>query len=79
MEFCKNGKKIYKESKRLIKKAQMNKQLVLFVGAGASVDSGMPLWKDAVAAIATKMVLVDDQRDYLLIPQYYFIERGKKE
>ena len=55
MEFCKNGKKIYKESKRLIKKAQMNKQLVLFVGAGASVDSGMPLWKDAVAAIATKM------------------------
>lgn len=79
MEFCKNGKKIYKESKRLIKKAQMNKQLVLFVGAGASVDSGMPLWKDAVAAIATKMVLVDGQRDYLLIPQYYFIERGKKE
>jgi len=32
----------YKESKRIIRQAMDEHQLVLFVGAGASIASGMP-------------------------------------
>ena len=35
----------YVEAKRLIQEAKKDDQLVLFVGAGASIDSGMPSWK----------------------------------
>ena len=42
------GKKMYNEAKRIINDAMDNEQLVLFVGAGASVDSGMPLWGNAI-------------------------------
>ena len=34
----------YIESKRIIRKAMEEHQLVLFVGAGASIASGMPTW-----------------------------------
>ena len=38
----------YEESKRIIKEAQENNKLVLFVGAGASISSGMPSWSEAI-------------------------------
>lgn len=77
--YTESGKKKYAESKRLIQQAMAEKQLVLFVGAGASVASGMPLWRDAVAQIAEKVNADPDKENYLVIPQYYFNARGKKE
>lgn len=79
MSLSKEGKIKYKETKRIIREAMSNNQLVLFVGAGASVDSGMPLWEDAINKIAEKMPLIDEQKDALKIPQYYYNARGKKE
>ena len=76
------GKKKYAETKRLIRKAMQERQLVLFVGAGASasVDSGMPLWKTAINQIAEKLNLDKDRNlDSLIIPQYYYNARGRKE
>lgn len=69
----------YEESKRIIKEAMLNKRLVLFVGAGVSKNSGMPLWSEAVNQIA-KAVGVDPKYfDNLKIPQFYYNDRGKKE
>lgn len=79
LSLLQEGKITYKETKRIIYEAMENEQLVLFVGAGASVDSGMPLWKEAISKIAEKMQLTDDQNDYLKVPQYYYNSRGKKE
>lgn len=79
MSISESGKQLYKETKRIINDAKNNGQLVLFVGAGASIDSGMPSWKSAIEKIAEKMSLTDDQNDPLKIPQYYFNTRGKKE
>lgn len=67
----------YEESKRIIKEAQENKKLVLFVGAGASISSGMPSWSEAISKIKTHLGI--QQEDFLKIPQYYYNERGKKE
>lgn len=72
------GKQKYGETKRLIQQAMYEKQLVLFIGAGASVDSGMPLWRDAVSTIANRLG-IEDETDSLKIPQYYFSARGNKE
>ena len=69
----------YDESKRIIRQAMEDKQLVLFVGAGASIASGMPTWGQAVNEIAKRLSLKGDNLDYLRIPQYYFNTRGKKE
>ena len=55
MGILREGKEKYKETKRIIYEAMKNEQLVLFVGAGVSVDSGMPLWRDAISKIAEKM------------------------
>lgn len=79
MDISETGKILYSESKRIINEAKSNGQLVLFVGSGASVESGMPLWKDAVEKIAEKLPLTDNQNDILKIPQYYYNTRGKKE
>lgn len=74
------GKKKYAETKRLIRKAMQERQLVLFVGAGASVDSGMPLWETSIAQIADRLNLDKDRPcDSLIIPQYYYNARGRKE
>lgn len=53
-------------------------QLVLFVGAGASIDSGMPSWNKATEKINTKLGF-DKTGDNLLAPQYYYNTYGKKK
>lgn len=53
-------------------------QLVLFVGAGASIDSGMPSWNEAIANINEKLG-IDKAGDNLLVPQYYYNTHGKKK
>ena len=42
----------YTQSKKIINEARHDGQLVIFVGAGASICSGMPTWGQAVKEIA---------------------------
>lgn len=81
MKITESGKKKYAETKRIIRDAMIDHQLVLFVGAGASVDAGMPLWPEAIRQIAEKLNLSGSWKDYdsLIIPQYYHNARGNKE
>ena len=70
----------YKEEIRILQEALANKKLVLFVGSGVSLSSGMPSWSNAVSQISEKLSLgKDNADDNLLIPQLYFNWRGKKE
>ncbi|MFI3326841.1 MAG: SIR2 family protein [Clostridia bacterium] len=71
---------MYKETKRLIKKASLENKLVVFVGAGVSKNSGIPLWGTVIEQIKSKLEFdFKDETDYLKIPQYYFNARGFKE
>lgn len=70
----------YKEEIRILRKAMLNQKLVVFVGAGTSLDSGMPSWFDAIRMIADRLGIRDDGNlDYMKIPQYYYNARGNKE
>lgn len=68
----------YAEEIRILRNAMLNHKLVVFVGAGTSLDAGMPSWGDAVKKIAERLG-VKEQLDYMKIPQYYYNARGKKE
>lgn len=70
----------YTESRRIIRQAISDNKLVVFVGAGASIQSGLPLWSEAVEAIYCKLGKTSVRKDeYLKIPQLYFNARGEKE
>ena len=69
----------YAESKKIITEARNDGQLVIFIGAGASICSGMPAWPQAIKEIASHLGISDEKLDFLRIPQYYFNARGKKE
>lgn len=45
-----------KESKKIIQRSIYNNKLVLFIGAGVSANSGLPLWKDLIEKISIKSV-----------------------
>ena len=64
--------KIYDEERQLIQQAEREKRLVFFVGAGASIASGMPLWSKVVAEIKKQLPAEGDQEDFLKIAQYYY-------
>ena len=44
-----------KESKKIIQRSIYNNKLVLFIGAGVSANSGLPLWKDLIEKIVLKL------------------------
>lgn len=69
----------YAEEMRILRNARMNNKLVVFVGAGTSFDSGMPSWSEAIKIIADRLGIMEEQLDYIKIPQYYYNSRGKKE
>ena len=46
---------VYDEERRLIQEAARQNRLVLFVGAGASIPSGMPSWRNAVGEIKKRL------------------------
>lgn len=82
MDINQTIRRSYEESKRIIQEAQENNQLVLFVGAGASIASGMPSWSDALNKIKKRLGYEEERaipNDPLKIPQYYFNQRGKNE
>ena len=68
-----------KESKKIIQRSIYHNKLVLFIGAGVSANSGLPLWKDLIEKIKKKIKVSDDSNDYLKIAQYYYNSRGEKE
>ena len=41
-----------------------------FVGAGASIASGMPLWSEVAAEIKKQLPAEGDQEDFLKIAQF---------
>lgn len=69
----------YREEKRILRDAMLEKRLVVFVGAGASIDSGLPSWGKAIEIIADKLGLKSTVLDYMKIPQYYYNKYGNKE
>lgn len=71
-----------KESKEIICKASKNNKLVIFVGAGVSMNSGYPSWRSIIEEFAKGLgIKIDDYSsdDYLKIPQYYYNLRKEKE
>ena len=70
----------YSETKRIIRQAMYDEKFVVFVGAGVSKRSNIPLWSEATKEIKAKLdnTIVDD-KEYLKIPQLYFNTRGEKE
>lgn len=68
----------YAEEIRILRNAMLNHKLVVFVGAGTSLDAGMPSWGDAVKKIAERLE-IRDQLDYIEIPQCYYDVYGKQE
>ena len=67
------------ESKRIIQNSSKNNKLVIFVGAGISANSGIPMWKSIIDKIRRKTDISDEENDYLKIAQYYYNSRDKKE
>ncbi len=64
---------------RIIKKAINSNKLVVFAGAGVSIDAGVPLWKTLIDEFKDGVDIPDDEFDYLKIAQMYFNERQQKE
>ena len=74
----------YEEDIRIIRNAMLNNKLLVFVGAGISLDSGVPGWTDAIKIISKRLYGNDikdikEGNDTLKIPQYYYNSRGQKE
>ena len=70
----------YTEEKRILQEAMNKGKLIIFVGAGVSASSGMPLWKEAIKPFADGLGLgTDVSCDNLKIPQMYYNARGRKE
>lgn len=70
---------VYAEEIHLLREAMFNKKLVVFIGAGTSLDAGMPSWYEAIKDIAKKLKISENNLDYMKIPQFYYNARGKKE
>jgi len=64
-----------------IKNASEQNKLIIFVGAGVSVNSGLPTWNDLIKKMADELKINFDSKntdEYLKIPQYYYNEYGKQ-
>lgn len=72
-------KKYMEESKRIIQESSKNNKLVIFVGAGVSANSGIPMWKNIIDKIKEKIDISNEEKDSLKIAQYYYNSRDKKE
>lgn len=63
----------------IIKNAINTKKLVVFAGAGVSVDAGVPSWGRLIEEIKKELDLPDNENDFLKIPQIFYNERQEKE
>lgn len=62
-----------------IQDAQIGGRLVVLVGAGVSVNSGIPEWKNIVAAIKAETKIPEHETDFTIIAQLLYNNRGKSE
>lgn len=70
----------YNEDFRFLNNSMLQNELVLFVGAGASVGSGYLSWNDLVKDIQDKLGIKESAgNDNTIIPQLYYNSRGKKD
>lgn len=59
--------------------AKLKNKLVVFAGAGISVDSDAPSWKVLIDEIKSELSLSDKENDYLKIAQMYYDRFGPKK
>ena len=64
---------------RNIVKAKTSGRLVVFAGAGVSIDSNVPGWSSLLAQLRADLGQVARENDALAVPQRYLRERRKKE
>jgi len=62
-----------------LKEAIAANKLVIFAGAGISIDAGVPSWSTLIEEIKAEIDLPEKETDYLRIAQIYFNERQQKE
>lgn len=62
-----------------IRKAIDNNKLVVFAGAGISVDAGVPKWSELIKVMKKEINVSENETDYLKIAQLYYNERQQKE
>ncbi|AEF25908.1 SIR2 family protein [Streptococcus parauberis] len=69
-------------AKQQIIKAMNENNLILFVGAGISVNSGLPSWKELISSLRAELQLNEEEstaKDYLRIAQYYYDTFGQNQ
>jgi len=54
-------------------------KLVVFAGAGISIDAGVPAWGTLINEFKSEMDILDGEQDYLRIAQMYYNDRQQKE
>ncbi|HFK5587012.1 TPA: SIR2 family protein [Elizabethkingia anophelis] len=64
---------------QIIKNAIKTNKLVIFAGAGISIDANVPSWNNLIDEIKNELDLPSDEKDYLKIAQIYFNDRQEKE
>ena len=64
---------------QVLKNAMNSNKLVLFAGAGISIDANVPSWSHLIENIKDDLNLPDNEKDYLKIAQLYFNDRPEKE
>ena len=67
----------FRSSIRNIVKAKNNNKLIIFAGAGVSVDSNVPNWSQLVEQLRSE--LDNDTESFNLVGDTYLNERGQKE
>jgi transcriptional regulator CtsR len=72
------SKKFFTDIKNLRNAIDTNK-LVVFAGAGISVDAGIPNWGTLIDEMKSEIAIPPNEADYLRIAQMYYNERQQKE
>jgi transcriptional regulator CtsR len=71
-------KKFFTDIKNIRNAIDTNK-LVVFAGAGISVDAGIPNWETLIDELKSEIAIPPNEEDYLRIAQMYYNERQQKE
>lgn len=72
------SKKFFTDIKNIRNAIDTNK-LVVFAGAGISVDAGIPNWGTLIDEMKSEIAIPPNEADYLRIAQMYYNERKQKE
>lgn len=71
--------KIFFTDIKNIRTAIDTNKLVIFAGAGISIDSGVPGWDILIEEMKSESDIPKNEQDYLRIAQMYFNDRHQKE